>query len=182
MVLLYNTLELKCVAAPTCRWAGTLPPVPGVSWPWGCCGQSCLHRNKPPPGLWADGPAAAPAADQSSALQHCSRFCLEITCQTNTNVVCDKCDVLDLCCVMCREVLSSFGGFLCQSCSISLCFSFNHLTPTVWNGSSPCNKQTDFCCKIYVLLLVDLFKLQIHLSELWTPWCLKESTKVIAVC
>lgn len=60
----------------TCRWAGTLPPVPGASSPWGCCGQSSPHRSMPPPWPWAGGPSVSPAAGQSSALQHCSRFFL----------------------------------------------------------------------------------------------------------
>lgn len=65
------------VAPLTCRWAGTPPPGPGASWPSGCCGRSCPRRNTPPPWLWAGGPAASPAAGQSSALQRCSRFYLE---------------------------------------------------------------------------------------------------------
>lgn len=65
------------VAPLTCRWAGTLRPVPGASWPSGCCGRSYPHRNMPPPWPWAGGPSVAPAAGQNSAVQHCSRFSLE---------------------------------------------------------------------------------------------------------
>lgn len=93
----YTTLqhctELNFEAPLTCRWEGTRPPVLGVSWPWGYCGRSCLHRNMPLLWLWAGGPSVSPAAGQSSALQHCSRFCLKQTRRTNANTVCYSCNM-----------------------------------------------------------------------------------------
>lgn len=68
--------KISFAAILTCQWGETFQPVLAASWPSGCCGQSCPHRSTPPPWLWAGEPGASPASGQSSALQHCSRFCL----------------------------------------------------------------------------------------------------------
>lgn len=68
--------KISFVGSLTCQWGETFQPVLAVSWPSGCCGQSCPHRSTRPPWLWAGEPWASPATGQSSALQHYSRFCL----------------------------------------------------------------------------------------------------------